>query len=89
MANKGDKKFWIRCTEREYNIIKEEAEKEGLSMGDLMLARYFGYEIVKPEKEIEIKECPLVISKGEKKYKYSKKYVVKAKSYLKKEYASV
>ena len=54
-------------------------------MGDVILAKYFDYEIVKPEKDIEIKECPLVISKGEKKYKYSRKYVVKAKPYLKKD----
>jgi hypothetical protein len=85
MANKGDKKFWIRCTEIEYSRIKKESEKEGLSMGDIMMAKYFGYEIIKPEAEIEIKECPLIISKGDKKYKYSKKYVVKAKPYLKKE----
>jgi len=84
MASKGDKKFWIRCTDEEYGKIKEDAEKEGLSMGDIMLAKYFNYEIVKPEGEIQIKECPLVVSKGEKKYKYSKKYVVKAKPYLKK-----
>jgi hypothetical protein len=84
MASKGDKKFWVRCTEEEYKEIQTDAEKEGLYMGDVMLAKYFGYEIIKPEKEIEIKECPMVILRGEKKYKYSRKYVVKAKPYLKK-----
>ena len=84
MANRGDKKFWVRCTEEEYNTIKTDAEKERLYMGDVMLAKYFGYEIVKPEKEIEIKDCTMVVSRGEKKYKYSRQYVVKAKPYLKK-----
>ena len=84
MAGKGDKRFWIRCTEQEYGKIQADAEKEGLPMGDILLAKYFGYDIVKPENDIEIKECPLVISKGEKKYKYSRKYVVKARPYLKK-----
>lgn len=84
MASKGGKKFWVRCTEEEYKDIRTNAEKEGLYMGDVMLAKYFGYEIIKPEKEIEIKESPMVISRGKKKYKYSRKYVVKAKPYLKK-----
>jgi hypothetical protein len=87
MPSKGDKKFWVRCTEEEYNKIQEDAKKEGLYMGDIMLAKYFGYEIVKPENDIEIKDCTMVVSRGEKKYKYSRKYVVKAKPYLKKHYA--
>lgn len=86
MRSKGKKKFWVRCTEEEYDRIKTESDKEGLSMGDLLLARYFGYEIVKPENEIEIKECPMVVSKGGKEYKYARKYVVKAKPYLKKQF---
>jgi len=88
MTSKGKKKFWVRCTEEEYNKIKIDTEEEGLSMGDLLLAKYFDYEIVKPESEIEIKECPLIVSKGGKEYKYSRKYVVKAKPYLKKYFHS-
>jgi len=83
-GKKGDRKFWIRCTEEEYKKIQTDAETEGLYMGDIMLAKYFGYEIIKPEKEIEIKECQMVISRGDKQYKYSRQYVVKAKPYLKK-----
>lgn len=71
---KKDKKFWVRCTEEEYNKIREVAEKEGLSLGDALLKAFFGYE-VEPEK---VTEYNLVIKKPSGKvYNYRQKRVGK------------
>lgn len=71
---KKDKKFWVRCTEEEYNKIQEVAEKEGLSMGNLMIAKFFGYE-VEPE---NVTEYNLRVKKPNgKTYNYKQKRVGK------------
>jgi hypothetical protein len=67
-------KLWVRCTAEEYNKIKIGAEDEGLSMGNLLLARYFGYEI-EPEK---VTEYNLTVKKPSGKvYNYTQKRVGK------------
>lgn len=67
-----NKKFWVRCTEEEYNKIKIEAEKEGLSMGNALIKAFFGYE-VEPEK---VTEYNLTVKKPSGKvYNYTQKRV--------------
>ncbi|OQA13082.1 MAG: hypothetical protein BWY64_03780 [bacterium ADurb.Bin363] len=60
-----DKRFWVRCSNEQYEKIKALAEKERVSMSELALMKILNLKVIEVD---EIKEYPNTITdkKGEK-----------------------
>lgn len=50
--NTNEKRFWVRCPEDQYNQLKAMAEKEKLSLGELVLCKTLNLVPIEIKEEI-------------------------------------
>ncbi len=76
-----DKRYWLRCTDEQYNQVKAWSQGKGVSMGEITIAKLFGIEIIETP---EVRECSHKVKTPKGKIKeYTRQYTVKKKAMLK------